>query len=218
MFACRLLPIVPLLMISLASQAEICRWGDSNGTVHYASECPEGVEGSEVKLDPEPTAEQVRAAQDSFKQSPLAEQAGEDAQTEVSPEPADPNALDAKVCIDAQLAEDMLERPLPVYFDEAGNLHHGRSQHSATYLCERRYREDVERQRELAYARQLISQNCGETKSDISEQSEELKSRLKGRVCTDYKAVAERMIRSREGGSADAARQLTEYCESDGDH
>jgi hypothetical protein len=214
---CRLLLIVPLLIIPLAAQAEICRWVDSNGTVHYANECPEDVEGSEVKLDPGPSAEQVREAQENFPQSQLSEQVREDALTELAPEPADANPPDAEICIDAELAVDALERPVPVYFDEAGNLHHGRSKHSETYQGERHYLDDAERQEELARARRLISQHCGEAKSDIIEQSEELQSRLKERMCADYEAEAERMIRSREGGSADRARQLIEYCESDGD-
>ena len=168
----RFLLIVPLLIISLSVPAEICRWVDSDGTVHYADECPEGVEGSEVRLDSEPTAEQVRAAQDASQQRQLAKQPQEDAQTEPTLESAGPNSVDAKICIDAELAVDTLERPLPVYFDNARDLHHARSKHSAIYQGERDSLNDAERKKELARARYLISQHCGESKSDIIQQSD----------------------------------------------
>jgi hypothetical protein len=165
-------------------------------------------------MDPEPPAEQVRAAQDASRQRQLAKQAQRDSQAETTPESDDPNPSNAKICIDAKLVIYTLERALPVYFDEAGNLHHSRSKHSATYQGERHYLDDADRQTELVRARQIISLHCGESKADIIQQSDELKSRIRENVCADYKAEAERMIRSRESGSSDRARQLIEYCES----
>ena len=205
--------ILFLLVIPWSAQGEMCRWVDENGTVHYAEKCPEGVKGSGVRIDPGPTADQVRAAQEISRQH---EQGRRDRDV-AEPEPASSaqDSVSVEICIDATLAEDTLERPLPVYFDESGELHHGRSSHSQTYQGERRYLDDAERQAELTRVRQLISQHCGESKSDIIAQSEELKARIKVKLCTDYQAKAEQMIRSRQSGSADRARSLIEYCESD---
>jgi hypothetical protein len=42
--------------------AEICKWVDEDGCVHYTETCPEGVEGTEVEIQPSPSREQVEEA------------------------------------------------------------------------------------------------------------------------------------------------------------
>lgn len=42
--------------------AQMCKWVDENGSVHYAERCPEGVEGERVELQPGPSPEQEEAA------------------------------------------------------------------------------------------------------------------------------------------------------------
>ena len=213
----RFLMIVSLLTISPSTLGEICRWTVSNGTVPYADECPEGVEGADVMLDPQPPTEQVKTAEDRARQLQLAKQARKEAQTESIQQLADEDAVEAKICIDAKLALDTLEMALPVYLDETGVLHHNRSWHSETYQGNRHYLDENERKQEIARSRNLIDQHCGESKSDYIRQSDELKSRITEVKCANYEAEAERMIRSRASGSADRARELIRYCESDKD-
>jgi len=51
------------LMVPHPATAEMCKWVDENGCVHYAQTCPEGVEGEQVDLQAPPGPEQVRAAE-----------------------------------------------------------------------------------------------------------------------------------------------------------
>jgi hypothetical protein len=44
------------------ARADICKWVDDDGVTHYAMECPESVDASEVDIEEGPSAEQVDAA------------------------------------------------------------------------------------------------------------------------------------------------------------
>lgn len=44
--------------------AAICKWVDENGVTHFAEVCPDDADAEEIVLDPEPTQEQVHAAQE----------------------------------------------------------------------------------------------------------------------------------------------------------
>ena len=43
--------MVLVLCTVSAQSAELCKWVDENGTVHYATECPESVEGDSVSVE-----------------------------------------------------------------------------------------------------------------------------------------------------------------------
>jgi len=65
----RCVPCAMLAAIALGSlvaggaNAQMCRWVDENGTVHYAETCPEGVNSRTVELQAPPTGAQVEAAE-----------------------------------------------------------------------------------------------------------------------------------------------------------
>jgi|GEM_PF-922451 len=42
---------------------DVCKWVDEDGCVHYAETCPEGVEGSDVSLEPPPSRQRTEAAE-----------------------------------------------------------------------------------------------------------------------------------------------------------
>jgi len=52
-----------IIYVSGAVNAEMCKWVDENGTVHYAESCPEKVESVEVEIQPPPSQTQVAEAE-----------------------------------------------------------------------------------------------------------------------------------------------------------
>ena len=58
----RWLWIVPLLAVGLPGLAQMYKWVDDDGTVHFDTSCPAGVECTLMGAQPEPTPEQVEAA------------------------------------------------------------------------------------------------------------------------------------------------------------
>ena len=50
------------LLVPTKSVAQICKWVDESGCVHYAETCPEGVDGEGFELQAPPTEEQIQAA------------------------------------------------------------------------------------------------------------------------------------------------------------
>jgi hypothetical protein len=47
------IPVLLMTWMSAAPAAELCKWVDENGTVHYAETCPDAVESDSVDVDVE---------------------------------------------------------------------------------------------------------------------------------------------------------------------
>lgn len=60
-----LVPAVFVLggLVADGAGAQMCKWVDVDGSVHYAEKCPPGVDGSQVQLQAPPTAEEIQAAE-----------------------------------------------------------------------------------------------------------------------------------------------------------
>jgi hypothetical protein len=53
--------VIAVVVVDVVN-AEMCKWVDEHGCVHYAETCPEGVEGTKVEIQPPPSRDQVEEA------------------------------------------------------------------------------------------------------------------------------------------------------------
>jgi len=77
-FAIRALAVVALLLAS-SSQADIFKWVDDDGVTHYAEQCPEQVDATEVEIPPPPTDQSTEGEsqeQDRLKPQPPSRKEG----------------------------------------------------------------------------------------------------------------------------------------------
>lgn len=58
-----------IIAVSLSINAEMCKWVDENGTVHYAESCPENVKSIEVEIQPPPSQKQAVEAEQLYVKS-----------------------------------------------------------------------------------------------------------------------------------------------------
>jgi len=58
-----------ILMLAESSRAQMCKWVGEDGSVHYAEQCPEGVDGERVTLQASPSREQAEAAESRARQA-----------------------------------------------------------------------------------------------------------------------------------------------------
>lgn len=117
-FLCGLFALVVVDVVN----GEMCKWVDEEGCVHYAETCPEGVESTEVEIQPPPSQAQVEEAAKRFADVKL--QRNE--QGETSSEPSELSTFEfdqmRDLCIQASLSLDALSQDRPVYYDELGQL------------------------------------------------------------------------------------------------
>jgi hypothetical protein len=105
-----------------SANAEMCKWVDENGCVHYSETCPEGIKSSNVEIQPPPSRMQVEEANKVFVDTQLQEVEQEktpSATTEPSRFEID-QMTDR--CIKARLSLDALSRKAPIYYDKHGQL------------------------------------------------------------------------------------------------
>jgi len=160
-----------LCLISLAitwsiSPADMCKWVDENGVVHYAETCPEGIEGASVKTQPGPSPAEVAAAQErsqAMQQQRAAaresDQAAQQARADQAQSRQGREEL-AAVCEHSFREVDLLKFDMPVYRDSGGRLHHQESLHHHFYDGPRSYIDDEDRAAELAALEAQIAREC----------------------------------------------------------
>ncbi len=117
-FLCSLLAIVIVDVVN----AEMCKWVDEDGCVHYAETCPEGVESTEVEIQPPPSQAQLEEASKRSADVQL-QQRG---QEETPSEPPELSTFEFNQmrdrCIEARRSLDVLSQNLPVYYDKLVQL------------------------------------------------------------------------------------------------
>jgi hypothetical protein len=117
-FLCGALAMVLVDVVS----AEMCKWVDEDGCVHYAETCPEGVESTEVEIQASPSPAQVDEA---IKRSTNV-QLQRSGREEMPSEPTEISTIKIDQmragCIKARLSLDALSQGEPVYYDKLGQL------------------------------------------------------------------------------------------------
>ena len=117
-FLCGALAMVVVDVVN----AEMCKWVDEDGCVHYAETCPEGVENTEVEIQAPPSPAQVDEA---IKRSADV-QLQRSGREEMPSEPTKLSTIQIDQmrdrCIEARLSLDALSQGVPVYYDERGQL------------------------------------------------------------------------------------------------
>lgn len=104
------------------AQAEICKWVDKDGNVHYAETCPEGIQGTEVEMPSPPSQSQIDAASGRYvneRPQSIAQPAGSFKNDEPLSAGTD-QLLD--FCVAARVNLDALSQKYPVFFDQTGRL------------------------------------------------------------------------------------------------
>ena len=155
-----------LVIGSPLSMADMCKWVDENGVVHYAEACPEGIEGASVKTRPGPSPAEVASAQErsdamqkqraAAHESDLAAQQARAGQVQAWHDQEELNAR----CEHSFREVDLLNLDMPVYRDSGGRLHHQESLHHHYYNGPRAYVDDDERSAQLAELAAQISREC----------------------------------------------------------
>lgn len=162
-----------IVIVNVAS-AEMCKWVDEDGCVHYAKQCPEGVEGQNVGIQQGPSEEAVKQAEKRSEQLQEVVSRQRQAEQESAEKMATERAVKSTVGINTQLCTKVwhtiarLERQWPVYADSEGYYHLRESLHSWYYEGKRNWLTDDLRQAELNISENFIEQKCkGVTAIDI---------------------------------------------------
>jgi len=195
-FACCLATIAVAGVVN----AEMCKWMDENGCVHYAETCPEDVEGTKVELQAPPSPEQVDEAAKRFsdEQPKLSEQ------EEMLSEPAEISTVKIHQmrgrCIKASLSLEVLSKDLPIYYDSFGQLQaelwnypHVRLERSSSYL-----NADAKK-RALKQWNRTKQDNCTSavSGSGIRKEVRRQQKEHQQRVCDIWKTELEYMERNK---------------------
>lgn len=54
------------VVLPVAAGAQLCKWTDESGSVHYAERCPDNVQSQTLKLEEDPSEERVAAAKGAY--------------------------------------------------------------------------------------------------------------------------------------------------------
>jgi hypothetical protein len=198
--------------------AQMCKWTDEDGTVHYAEQCPEDVNGKNIELTEGPTREAVEAAK--ARSQALAEaRAAREASSELDVDEerflddGDAAGIDRAIqCVTALREQRILGLRLPVFYDENGQLHYNRSQFDYVYQGPRAYIDDADRPAALADAAERSDRYCGDSDDELALQRVAAAAMLDADLCRDWKARADRLRRSRKPGSREMAQWLENRC------
>jgi hypothetical protein len=153
-----------LLIVAASALAQMYKWVDETGTVHYGSRCPDGVECTVMGSVHGPSQAEVEAAQSRSKA--LAEQqaarSGEKRREAVEPSAEGDISEMARemVCEKAWSEARILKAQLPVYRDANGQMHHRQSLNDHYYQGARHYLDDEERAQSLTAANAILETQC----------------------------------------------------------
>ena len=146
--------------------AQMCKWVDEDGCVHYAEQCPEDIEGERVELQKGPSEEAVREAKERARQSGLLREERETrqgAEREEAAKRAQQNTEQStleEVCTFSTHIVKRLELQWPVYIDAGGRYHLRGSMHDYAYQGERNWLDDEQRAMELATHKEFVNAKC----------------------------------------------------------
>ena len=170
----RWLWIVPLLAVGLPGLAQMYKWVDDDGTVHFDTSCPAGVECTLLGAQPAPTPEQVKAAarrSEELQQTrrQRVEQPGHEEQSAARDTALAEAGMSAQDCENAFYEREVLAIDRPVYRTTDGALYFHESLHHHVFEGERTYVEDHERDRLIEENNKQIATHCVGVKPDKAE-------------------------------------------------
>lgn len=211
-----------------AARAQMCKWVDENGVTHYATECPQGVEGKVLELDTEPSKTEAREARQRARQvqDELRDRrAGEvlEAEEKAARErAADAQAAERRdICIHALMNLATLELTVPVYYDETGELHHDRSRRSRAYEGQRTYLDDADREAETRRYQREAADYCEQSKAEQEKIARMIREKsideVRQEICAAKRYELERIWSGLTGIPPPAVRELQKYIEENCD-
>jgi hypothetical protein len=104
------------------TKAEMCKWVDEQGCVHYAETCPEGVESESVTLHPPPSTKAAEEASKRFSGTGDSQDINEKSPPDTSKVTEFEFKQMLQLCTSARLSLQALARGLPVYYNDQGQL------------------------------------------------------------------------------------------------
>lgn len=179
--------------------ADIYKWVDKDGKVHFGDKPPQGMESERMQV--EPSAVPVQPDEGELRRRRLLEQAEKDAARRIEAQRARAAAEQAEKeehlaqeqrCLEARKQLAVLQEQLPVYRDEEGKFR-AKWLHD-TYQGERKYLDDAIRTSEIKRARQKIATNC-QRPDDAEEQELARKQWIRGEWCAAARADLEALER-----------------------
>ncbi len=146
--------------------AEIHKWVDKDGNVHYSDSPPSDVITEKIQPPPAPSKDDIRRAQAAANVLIEQQRASADQRAQGREEKrlqkADSQvtaAIEERVCLDARMQLEVLKAPqTPVYRDDQGKWR--ASWRHDTYKGERTYLDDADRPTALTRARKNVEAHC----------------------------------------------------------
>lgn len=204
-----------LLILITPESAAICKWVDEDGIVHYAENCPEDSDSSEVRIKAPPSQEQIDASTE------RSERLKSVVSTRKAQESLEKNQASAKMqnlekttdnmirtCAEARWNLGILQKQLPVYYDEENQLHYKRSLHDYWYEGQRTYLDDQQRETEIRHYTQVEQQTCTESESGSRERIRIYMEKRDNEICRHLEQKLANMKKFSTGIPSSEMREL----------
>ncbi len=205
------------LAISAIATAEIYKWVDEDGVVHYSDNPPQDAESETVQLrSTTPPAGSSEALKRQLEQSEKASERRAEKRRAASAakksKKAARGAQDSR-CFMARVRLAVLQEQLPVYRDKQGQFRVHRD--GDPYSGKREYIDDATRASEVARAHQEIKSSCQDPDS-TREQNVARATWIRSEKCTSARADLEQLENRDQTWSKDGLERLrnrvNRYC------
>lgn len=162
---CKAFLFFSLFLITGVTHAEVYKWVDEHGQIHYGDRPPTGVIADHI--DDQPSISPDRTEEGKLRLQRLLEQADKETERRhekrrVVREKRDRDrevlAIQEKRCLEARIQFDMLKEQMPVYWDAERNLRV--SWDRDVYQGPREYLDDETRALEVSRVQKEILQHC----------------------------------------------------------
>jgi len=214
--------LVMILCFGLGN-ADIYKWVDENGVVHYTDEPPENQPVTEVEINAPPTAEQRAEAEAIYRQDEEQAQAsnseGAQSKTKLQEtgqrQPLEMTA-DRMRCFEAFTASGDLERRGDVYEDEAGKIHHWDSLHSFWYESYRKRLSDSDKRDRIKLLEDEMERYCDVPMKEVRKRAGAWEKEQSVSQCHRAKQKLERIhgdnSKTPRGTIEDIEKLISENC------
>ena len=211
--------LMTLLALAANVDAEVYKWVDEEGNVHYSDQPPLDAESERVQLDytsgskGDPSAALQRVLEQA---ETAAERRSEDRQATSAAEEAERAArvVRDQRCLERRMQLAVLQERAPVYRDEQGQFRVQRL--GDPYSGEREYIDDATRASQVARAHQEIESSC-QHPGDTEEQDLARAMWIRSEKCATARADLELLEQRRATLSMYRLEELREtvnrYCE-----
>ena len=163
-----------LAIVPAAGLADIYKWVDENGVVHYSEQPPEEQEASRVELETPDRETGPSVYQEAMEQQQARKLEREQERPIRASEPSGDFIYvspERQRCFEAYLAIEDLQRRGDVYEDESGKVHHADSLHRFWYESYRYWLSDSEKRDRKELLEAVMRENCDLGKAQIRKQA-----------------------------------------------